>query len=116
MFPYNVIKPEAQDYVLPAARERDVGVVIMKPFAAGRFFRTDPTMGFRDGELWPVARQSQIAAASLRWILQNDMVHTVIPAMNELRHVDDAVAACASPLSSGDRELLDGIAAKLPTY
>jgi aryl-alcohol dehydrogenase-like predicted oxidoreductase len=88
----------------------------MKPFAAGRFFRTDPTIGFRDGELWPLARQSQIASASLRWILENDLVHTVIPAMNELRHVDDAVAACESPLTSGDRELLDEIAAKLPTY
>jgi len=116
MFPYNPVKQEAQDYVLPAARERDVGVVIMKPFAGGRFFRTDPTVGIRGGELWPSAKQSQIATASLKWILQNDLVHTVIPAMNELQHVDDAVAACESSLSSGDQELLDEIATKLPTY
>ena len=116
MFPYNRVKREAQEYVLPAARERDVGVVIMKPFAGGRFFREDPTLGIRDGELWPLARQSQIATASLKWILEDDMVHTVIPAMNELQHVDDAVAACGSDLSPGDRELLDEIITKLPTY
>ena len=116
MFPYNAVKQEAEDYVLPAARERDVGVVIMKPYGGGRFFRTDPTVGIRGGELWPVARQSQIATASLRWILQNDMLHTVIPAMNELQHVDDAVAAYDSPPTTEDRELLDEIAAKLPTY
>jgi len=116
MFPYNFAHRRAEDYVLPAARERDVGVVIMKPLACGRFFRIDPKVGFRDDHVFSQAQQSRIATAALKWILQNDMVHTIVPAMNELHHVDDAVAASNSPLTADERELLDKIAAKSPSY
>jgi len=116
MFPYNFAHRRAEDYVLPTAKERDVGVVIMKPLASGRFFRIDPKVGFRDDHVFSQAQQSQIATAALKWILQNDMVHTIVPAMNELHHVDDAAAASNSPLSADERELLDKIAAKSPSY
>ncbi|MFH1573027.1 MAG: aldo/keto reductase [Acidobacteriota bacterium] len=116
MFPYNFAHLRAEDYVLPAARARDVGVVIMKPFACGRFFRVDPGLGFRHEQVWPSEEQSRIATAALKWILQNDAVHTTIPAMNELHHVDDAVAATESPLTPEEMELLDRIAAASPSY
>ena len=116
MFPYNFAHHRAEDYVLPAARARDVGVVIMKPFACGRFFRKDPGLGFRDKRVRPPEEQSRIATAALKWILQNDAVHTVVPAMNELHHVDDAVAASESPLTPEEMELLDRIAAVSPSY
>jgi len=116
MFPYNFAHHRAEDYVLPAARARDVGVVIMKPFACGRFFRTDPGMGFRDERVRPQEEQSRIATAALKWILQNDDVHTIVPAMNELHHVDDAVAASESPLTPEEMEMLDQIAAVSPSY
>ena len=116
MFPYNFAHRRAEDYVLPAAKARDVGVVIMKPLSCGRFFRIDPKVGFRDDHVFSQAQQSQIATAALKWILQNDMVHTIVPAMNEFHHVDDAVAASNSPLTADERELLDKIAAKSPSY
>jgi aryl-alcohol dehydrogenase-like predicted oxidoreductase len=116
MFPYNFAQRRAEDYVLPAAKERDVGVVIMKPFSCGRFFRIDPKLGFRDDHVLSKEKQSQIATAALKWTLQNDMVHTIVPAMNELHHVDDAVAASDSPLTSEERELLNQIADKSPSY
>ena len=116
MFPYNFAHRRAEDYVLPAAEERDVGVVIMKPFACGRYFRVDPRAGFRDDRILPREEQSRIATAALKWILENEKVHTIIPALNELHHVDDAVAASGSPLSAEERALLDGIAAKSPSY
>lgn len=116
MFPYNFAHPRAEDYVLPAARARDVGVVIMKPFACGRFFRVDPGLGFRHEQVWPPEEQSRIATAALKWILQNDAVHTIVPAMNELHHVDDAVAASESPLTPEEMEILDRIAAASPSY
>jgi len=116
MFPYNFAHRRAEEYVLPAAKERDVGVVIMKPFAVGRFFRIEPKTGFRDDRVLSKEHQSQIAKAALKWILQNDMVHTVIPGLNEFHHVDDAVAASGSPLTDEERKLLDDIAAKSPSY
>ncbi len=116
MFPYNFAHRRAEEYVLPAAKERDVGVVIMKPFSVGRFFRIEPKMGFRDDRVLSKEYQSRVAKAALKWILQNDMVHTMIPGMNELHHVDDAVAASDSPLTDEERELLDEIAAKSPSY
>lgn len=116
MFPYNFAHRLAEDYVLPMAAERDVGVVAMKPFSCGRFFRIDPRQGFRDERLRTTAEQRRIATAALQWLLENDRVHTIIPALNDLHHVDDAIAATATPLSDDDRQLLDEIAALSPTY
>jgi aryl-alcohol dehydrogenase-like predicted oxidoreductase len=116
MFPYNFAHRRAEDYVLPAAQSRDVGVVIMKPFSCGRFFRCDPRDGFRDERVRPPAEQSRIATAALKWILQEKRVHTAIPAMNELHHVDDAAAASGAPLTPEEQDLLDGIAACSPSY
>ena len=98
------------------AKERDVGVVIMKPFSCGRYFRLDPKVGFRDSNIFPPAKQSQIATAALKWILRNDMVHTIIPGMDDLHHVDDAYAASSSALTDKETELLDEIAARSPSY
>lgn len=113
MFPYNFVCRWAEDYFLPTAREHDVGVVIMKPFFAGRFFRTEPKAGFRSDEVLPQEVQSQVAQAALKWILRRPEVSTVIPAMNEIRHVDDAVAASGAPLTPEEGELLEGIYRKL---
>jgi aryl-alcohol dehydrogenase-like predicted oxidoreductase len=116
MFPYNFAQRRAQEWVLPAAQQRDVGVVIMKPFSCGRVFRVDPRHGFRDERVWPPPEQSRIATAALKWLLADEKVHVVIPALNELHHVDDAVAASGVPLTAEERELLDRIAAVSPTY
>ena len=78
--------------------------------------RVDPKLGFRDERVLPQEEQSLIATAALKWLLRNPDVHTVIPAMNELHHVDDAVAACDARLTSEERGLLDDIAAKSPPW
>lgn len=116
MFPYNFAHHRAEEYVLPAARERDVGVVVMKPFSCGCIFRVDPKLGFRDERVVPQEEQSRIAIGALKWLLRNPGVHTVILAMNELHHVDDAMAACGSPLTSEEQGLLDDIAARFPSW
>lgn len=111
MYPYNFTTREAEEYVLPAAKERDVGTIIMKPFSVGRFFRVKPSPDFRDPNVLPQEKQSRIATAALKWLLQNDMVCTTVPAMNELHHVDDAVAASGSPLTPDELQLLEEMAA-----
>jgi len=116
MFPYNFAHRRAEEYVLPAARDRDVGVVVMKPFSCGRFFRTNPKLGFRDEDVVPEAEQRRIAIAGLKWLFRNPDVHAVIPAMNEFYHVDDAAAASATPLTPKEQNLLDEIAAKSPSF
>lgn len=116
MFPYNFAHRRAEEYILPAARDRDVGVVIMKPFSCGRFFRKNPLLGFRDEDLVPESEQRRIAVAALKWLLGNPDVHTVIPAMNERDHVDDAAAASSAPLTPEEQNLLGEIAAKSPSF
>jgi len=93
-----------------------VGVVVMKPFSCGRFFRVDPHQGFRHEDVRSPEEQSRLATAALQWLLENDGVHTIIPALNDLHHVDDAVAASQTPLSDEDRKMLAEIAAASPTY
>ena len=116
MFPHNFCQHVAQDYVLPAAQERDVGVVVMKPFSCGRVFRTDPSASVRDPDIWSPEKQSRIARAALEWILKDKRVHTVIPAMNALHHVDDAVAASGLPVTAEEQSLLSQIAARSSSY
>ena len=112
MYPYNFKEREAEEYVLPAAKERDVGVVIMKPFSVGRFFRVNPSPDFRDPRVLPKEVQSRLATAALKWVLQNDMIHVTVPAMNERHHVNDAVAASGSPLMPDELEVLEEMASR----
>ena len=116
MFPYNYAHSLAQRYVLPTAKAHDVGVVAMKPFAAGRVFRVDPQAGFRDAHVLPQDQQSVIATAMLKWILQNEMIHTIVPGMNTPQHVDIAVAASGAELTHEERVLLEDLALRTPLY
>ncbi len=82
--------------VLPLARERDVGVIVMKPFNGGRL--SLPAEMKRPGEPDPVV------AACMRFVLSNPAVSIVIPGMESTAQVEENVATIEASTRLSDRE------------
>ena len=89
--PYSVGVREAEQRLLPAARDTGTAVIVMRPFEAGailRELRAKPLPAFA-GELgatsWP--------QLLLKWILAHPAVTAVIPATSNPRHAADNLVA-----------------------
>ncbi len=94
-FPYNAVERQGEE-VFKRAKERDMGVIIMKPLAGG---------AITNGEL------------AVRFILENKNVSVVIPGMDSLEQVRENAKPGLDglPLSPEQREVLEGEAKQLGT-
>jgi diketogulonate reductase-like aldo/keto reductase len=93
---YNVIDREAEERILPLAAERDIAVIVNRPFRQGELTRR------LEGEPLPVWA-AEIGASSwaqfiLKFILAHPSVTVAIPATTRVDHVRENVAAAADPL------------------
>jgi hypothetical protein len=70
-FPFNIIEDEYRAELIPLAREKEIGMVVMKPLGGGQL--------------------ASLSDLSLRWILQHD-VDCVIPGMKTTEEVKKNVA------------------------
>jgi predicted aldo/keto reductase-like oxidoreductase len=70
LFPLNIVQREALDRLIPVAQEHDVGLAVMKPLSVGKI----------------------PADVGLRW-LANQPIHTTVPGMSSLEHLEVDVAA-----------------------
>jgi aryl-alcohol dehydrogenase-like predicted oxidoreductase len=87
---YSIIDRAAEERLLPLAREREVAVLINRPFASGDLFARVratplPDWGEFDCKSW--------AQFLLKWILGNATVTCAIPATGNVRHLEDNMAA-----------------------
>lgn len=84
--PFNFIETQAREVLFPLAKRLNVGTIIMKPLGGGQFNNPD---------------------VALRFILEHD-ISTVIPGMDEVRHIQENLAALTHfhPLSMDEREEL----------
>jgi aryl-alcohol dehydrogenase-like predicted oxidoreductase len=126
---YNVFDQAPEDELFPRCRELDIGVIARVPFDEGSLTGTltkESTWPARDWRgtyfvpenldatvdrveaLRPLVPSGmEMAELTLRFVLSNDDVDTVIPGMRRLRNVAANVAAAdAGPLSP---ELLDAL-------
>lgn len=90
------VEREAEETVLPLARERGVAVIANRPFGGGEALRR-----LAGRSLPPWAEEAACASWAqvfLKWILANPAVTCVIPATSKVRHVEDNMAAGAGPL------------------
>jgi aryl-alcohol dehydrogenase-like predicted oxidoreductase len=84
---YSIMEPEAESRILPLAQDRQVAVIINRPFGGGDLFsrvRGKPLPDWVkefDCESW--------AQFSLKWIIANPAVTCAIPATNNLEHLKD---------------------------
>lgn len=88
---YSPLEPEAAERVIPAARDRDIAVMINRAFVNGRYFSL-----VRGRELPDWAQEfdcSSWAQLSLKWILGNRDVTCVLAATSNARHMADNAAA-----------------------
>jgi predicted aldo/keto reductase-like oxidoreductase len=85
MVSYNILNDELVDErILPLAREMDVGVIAMKPFAGG-FLASPPP------ELLKKSRIPINAETALKFVLSNEAVATAIPGMMRIEEVEENV-------------------------
>ncbi|HMM20583.1 MAG TPA: aldo/keto reductase [Selenomonadales bacterium] len=84
--PFNCVETKARDELFPLARKMNIGTIVMKPLGGGQLSTVD---------------------LALRFILEHD-VSTIIPGMDEVRHVEENLAALKQyrPLSPDERDEL----------
>lgn len=92
-FPYNAVERQAED-LFKKAKERNIGVIVMKPLAGGAITK---------GNL------------ALRFILENPNVSVVIPGIDRIEQVAEnaAVAKSFIPLNKDERQELEKLAKEL---
>jgi diketogulonate reductase-like aldo/keto reductase len=84
---YSLMEPEAEQSLLPLARERGIAVLANRPFGAGDLFgrvRSKPLPDWAaefDCRSW--------AQFFLKWIVAHSAITCAIPATNKPRHLED---------------------------
>jgi len=84
---YSIMEREAEERILPLAQEREVAVIINRPFGGGDLFsrvRAKPLPDWAaefDCRSW--------AQFLLKWILAHSAVTCAIPATNNPKHLED---------------------------
>lgn len=128
-FNYNVLFREAADTVLPAAAERDIGIVLGSAFGQG--FLTRPAAEeVRRKPVWLAeSRRQQLLAyyelldeaalpafeLCLRFVISNPAIGTIPIGCKTTKHLEASVAAAAKgPLPADVLRRLDEIAAMVP--
>lgn len=102
MLCYNPVDSERVAPILPLARERGMGTIIMKALSGGRI--AYPQEAREAGLGGPDA----LVAGSLRWVLSDPSVDVVIPGMQAVHEVEENVALADpfTPLSEAERREL----------
>jgi len=111
--PYNAADREVEREILPAAAERGIGVIVMRPFGEGALVKRSPP----PEALRPLARFGirTWPQALLKWILSDPRVHCAIPATRHPGRVAENAAAGDPPwLDDGARRLVEELVGFAP--
>lgn len=93
---YNVLDREAEDRLLPLARERGIAVIVNRPFQGGSLFRR-----FQSKPLPGWAADTGISTWAeffLKFIISHPAVTCAIPATSKVEHMKENMAAMSGPL------------------
>jgi diketogulonate reductase-like aldo/keto reductase len=93
---YSLGERESETRILPLARERNMAVIINRPFAEGALFRKT-----KNKPLPPWAAELGIASWAqyfLKWIVSNPAVTCAIPGTGNPKHMTDNLGAGRGPI------------------
>lgn len=108
MVPYSPLYPAAGRELLPAARQRRVGTVVMKPFGGGGGLFNLAWSGQLDHPALAGFQGSpRPYQAALRWVLADANVDCTVPGAHSIQQIDDLCEAVACPRGKQDDEILD---------
>jgi len=123
--PYNYFAPKAEEELFEAAKKKDLGIVIIKPFNKGTIFnpklietlrgsgsrsvveRAEKEKGTRTPDDLTKGNNLTLAQASLKYILSNKNVTTVIPGMEVVDEVIENLQVVGTQIGSLDYEILN---------
>jgi diketogulonate reductase-like aldo/keto reductase len=84
---YSLMEREAEERVLPLAQERDIAVIVNRPFGGGDLFSRTRSKPLPD---WAAEFDCRSwAQFFLKWIVSNSAVTCAIPATDKPRHLED---------------------------
>jgi aryl-alcohol dehydrogenase-like predicted oxidoreductase len=86
--PYNVFHRAAEE-VFPAMKEKDLGVIVIKPFAAGSLLKSKDLTGVDKG----------LPRDMLSFVLANEHVHSVLPGLGSVEQGQENFSASWNPIS-----------------
>ncbi|RYD30971.1 MAG: aldo/keto reductase [Verrucomicrobiaceae bacterium] len=93
---YSLAEREAEEKLLPMAKDRGVAVIVNRPFAGGNVFarlREKPLPDFA-GEIGCTSW----AQLMLKFIISHPAITCAIPATSKVKHLRDNMGACRAPL------------------
>jgi len=110
LFPYSYGFEKGKEYHFPMAKKRDMGIITIKPFGGGSFFRAKAKIE----KLLAEKKYKGVtpAQACLRYILSNKDICCTIPGMTTVTQVvENAAASGGGALAAVEREFLEKAAA-----
>jgi len=93
---FSIRSRSAENYLLPLAAERGVGVIINKPFESGALFPAINNVSLPTwSKEWGISSWS---AFFLKYIISNTNITCTIPATSQVSHLKENMAACFGPV------------------
>jgi aryl-alcohol dehydrogenase-like predicted oxidoreductase len=93
--PYNPFERAVEQEILPLAAERQLGVIVMRPFGEGSLLRqSPPSEALQPFRRFGCTNWPQVL---LKWVLSDPRVSVVIPATRDAAHLRGNAAAGDGP-------------------
>ncbi len=109
--PYNPFERDVEQEILPIAAERQLGVIVMRPFGEGALLqRTPPKDTLRQFRRFGCSTWPQVL---LKWVLSDPRITVVIPATRDTAHLNSNAVAGKGPwFSAAERAEVVKLAAR----
>ena len=108
MYPYNIVNLSAERRIFRYCNNHNIGYICMKPVAGGLL--TVPSKVFAK---MTRGKANTTASAAMRFCLSHPTVSTVIPGLDKIKYLNEALSAIKEPMDQKERDLAQKKVAKL---